>query len=276
MCEGALSVLWLSGDSELGGHVEDVLDRAGHIVTPAASTTELESIIRRVPLSVVLADVRDAGEAAFETLVHLREKTRAPVVLITTGDSDHVGRCLEMGADDCMTWPGSDGELVARVALRGRRCRGHHRDAALPELEMDAENRDVTLDGMAVDLTDREFDLLSYLAASPGVAFSAEELLAAVWSSRPEWQSVTTVTEHVYRLRKKLERDPANPQLIVTIRGRGYKFGGSATCGPRSRVETGVSTGGRGTEGVGDVDLAWSATPPGAAAAAPSEQLMCR
>lgn len=226
MKNGTVSVLWYSGDAESGSHVEDVLHDAGCIVSWASSTAEVDDIVRRTPLNVIVADVPNTSDAAFEILAHLRRKTSVPVLLLTDGDSEYVGRCLELGADDCMSWPGSDRELIARVRLRGGRCGSHYSTARLPVLDIDAVDREVTIDGMSVDLTDREFELLSYLAASPNVAFSAEQLLAAVWDSRPEWQSVTTVTEHIYRLRKKLEEDPANPQRIVTVKGRGYMFVG--------------------------------------------------
>ncbi len=75
----------------------------------------------------------------------------------------------------------------------------------------------------AVELTDREFELLGFMATSPGVPFSADQLLDAVWGSSRHWQTVGTIREHIYRLRKKLERDPSRPSLIVTERGRGYK-----------------------------------------------------
>ncbi len=78
--------------------------------------------------------------------------------------------------------------------------------------------------GTVVELTAREFELLVFLARAPRHAFSREELLQGVWSSSEDWQSTSTVTEHVRRLRGKLEVDPANPRWIVTVRSVGYRF----------------------------------------------------
>src|SRR5258706_15608086 len=90
------------------------------------------------------------------------------------------------------------------------------------DLTIDVDAREVRLGGLVVVLTKREFDLLSFLASKPGEVFSTEALLREVWASDPEWQRSRTVSEHIYRLRRKLETDPADPQRFVTIRGSGY------------------------------------------------------
>lgn len=91
-------------------------------------------------------------------------------------------------------------------------------------LSIERDSREVRLEGEKVDLTDREFDLLLYLASSPRKVFSRNDLLRDVWGSAPEWQSPKTVTEHVHRLRRKLERNPRQPRLIVTVGTAGYRF----------------------------------------------------
>jgi len=84
--------------------------------------------------------------------------------------------------------------------------------------------REVHVDGVRVDLTAKEFDLLAFLVRSPRYVFSRAQLLEQVWSSRSEWQDEATVTEHVRRLRLKIESDPERPRWIVTVRGVGYRF----------------------------------------------------
>jgi two-component system alkaline phosphatase synthesis response regulator PhoP len=89
---------------------------------------------------------------------------------------------------------------------------------------VDLDGRTVERGGVAVDLTPKEFDLLAFLAANPGRAFTRDELLRKVWASSADWQQQATVTEHVRRLRLKLEDDPSRPTLLRTVRASGYRL----------------------------------------------------
>ncbi len=91
-------------------------------------------------------------------------------------------------------------------------------------LHLDERTREVIVDGSPVDLTAKEFDLLAFLVRSPRQVFSRGQLLEHVWSSRSEWQDEATVTEHVRRVRHKVEKDPEHPKLITTVRGVGYRY----------------------------------------------------
>ena len=91
-------------------------------------------------------------------------------------------------------------------------------------LVIDRTAREVTVDGRSVELTKREFDLLAFLAAHPRRVFSRQELLSQVWGSSEDWQVPATVTEHIRRVRLKVEPDPANPRWIYNVRGVGYRF----------------------------------------------------
>ena len=92
------------------------------------------------------------------------------------------------------------------------------------DLTIDSATRDVSVGGKPVVLTAKEFDLLAFLAASPRQVFDREQLLSQVWSSSTEWQDPATVTEHVRRIRRKIEADPDNPRWVCTVRGVGYRF----------------------------------------------------
>ena len=91
-------------------------------------------------------------------------------------------------------------------------------------LEIDTGSREVRVGGQTIELSRREFDLIAYLASSPGHAFTRRELLQAVWHSSGEWQTPSTVTEHVRRIRIKLQTRPDLPNWLVTVRGTGYRF----------------------------------------------------
>jgi DNA-binding response OmpR family regulator len=100
------------------------------------------------------------------------------------------------------------------------------RRLAFDGLVVDLQTREVTVGGQLVEMTAKEFDLLAFLAGSPRQVFSREQLLQQVWVSSSNWQSDATITEHVRRLRKKIEDDPDRPRWIVTVRGVGYRFEG--------------------------------------------------
>jgi DNA-binding response OmpR family regulator len=93
-----------------------------------------------------------------------------------------------------------------------------------PDLELDLTTREVHVRTQHVELRRREFDLLAFLCSSPRQVFTREQLLRHVWDSEPEWQGIGTVSEHVHRLRAKVEVDPAKPRHILTVRGVGYRF----------------------------------------------------
>jgi DNA-binding response OmpR family regulator len=90
--------------------------------------------------------------------------------------------------------------------------------------EIDGRSREVRIDGELVDLTAKEFDLLAFLASSPRQVFSRGQLLEQVWDSSTDWQDASTVTVHIRRIRRKIERDPNEPRWISTVWGVGYRF----------------------------------------------------
>ena len=146
----------------------------------------------------------------------------------TAGSFSLVG--LDLGADDYLVKPFSTGELAARARSLLRRSgapTAHKR--FVPNgvgVELDRDSREVWVDGVPVELPAKEFDLLAYFVDHPRRACTRDELLAAVWSSNSGWQNESTVTEHVYRLRLKVESDPQRPVRLRTVRAVGYRWEG--------------------------------------------------
>ncbi len=129
---------------------------------------------------------------------------------------------LEAGAADYVVEPFAARELRARALIRASVASASASDFG--ELRVDHASRRVSVRGADVELTPREYDLLAFLAARPGRVFTRQELLEAVWAASTGWQSPSTVTEHVYRLRRKIEENLRRPRWIVTVRGAGYRF----------------------------------------------------
>ena len=153
-------------------------------------------------------------------------------MIVVSGQDSEADRVvgLEVGADDYVIKPFSPREVVARVKRVLHRVQASEEVASTMDfgsLVVDTKKREVLLDGAPVELTRREFDLLAFLAASPRQVFSPDQILREVWGSEPGWQRTSTVTEHVYRLRSKLNdhpgicpMDPHRPGGRIPIRAR--------------------------------------------------------
>ncbi len=181
------------------------------------------------PPDLLVLDLMLPGLDGLELFRRLRERAPVPTIMLTArGDEDDRVLGLELGADDYLTKPFSPRELTARVRTVLRRSRS---PLAVPtstaplragDVELDPRAHEVRLRGRPVSLTAREFDLLSFLLRHPGQAFRREELLEQVWGYT--FGDTSTVTVHVRRLREKIEREPADPQMIRTVWGVGYRF----------------------------------------------------
>jgi DNA-binding response OmpR family regulator len=182
--------------------------------------------MRESPADLVVLDLMLPGIDGLEVCRRLREAGDVPVIMLTAlgGETDRVVG-LERGADDYVTKPFSPRELALRVDSVLRRTGERTEPAARVrdgDLVVDSGQHVATLAGARLSLTGREFDLLSFLVAHPGTAFSRDELLAQVWG----WSfgDHSTVTVHVRRLREKVERDPTRPERLVTVWGVGYRW----------------------------------------------------
>lgn len=153
----------------------------------------------------------------------------ATAVIVVSGHGDEVHRvvALEMGADDFVAKPINVRELALRVRnTLGRRRPAEEELLSFGELEIWPGRREVRVGGRKVDLTAMEFELLHQMAQARGEVLTRAVLLQRVWGSNIGWQSPSTVTEHMHRLRRKVEPDPSAPRWLHTVRGAGYRFSG--------------------------------------------------
>ena len=223
------SVLVVDDEPTIGEVVSAYLRRAGYETRLAADGyAALAAVAERSPDLIVL-DLMLPGVDGLEVMRRVRERpdrTSAIILLTARGGESERVTGLRLGADDYVVKPFSPAELVARVDAVLRRVdtvRAHEPTLVFDGLEIDPAARQVRRDGELLALTQREFDLLLFLARHPGRAFTRDELMDHVWQYA-FYTDTSTVTVHIRRLRTKLEADPEQPRWIETVWGVGYRF----------------------------------------------------
>ena len=219
------SLLVLSSSGAARPHLLAALDH-GHRarLRPGSLPGSIDAV---ADADLVVIDAVGSTGTGIDTLVRVRRDSGVPVVFVAgAGAGPQAVLALDLGADDVAVEPLQPGELPARIRAVLRRCRRPIRPAPLVfgRLAVHLPEREVRIDAELVETTPLEFDLLARLVLSPRQVFSRVELLQQVWGSSGAWQSPATVTEHVRRLRMKLEPDRGRPRWIRTIRGVGYRF----------------------------------------------------
>ena len=203
-----------------------LLEDEGYAVVEARDGLEAVDRFRSEAPDLVLLDLRLPGQNGFEVCRTLRAETDAPIVMVTAQDDTHdVVRGLEVGADDYVTKPFAEVELLARVRAQLRRVQRSTRQAVLRvgDMEIRVDEGTVLKAGVPVALTRTEFNLLVFLAGNPRRVFSREQLLDHVWGYTYAGDG-RLVDAHVRRLRQKVEDDPTAPTLVQTVRGLGYRL----------------------------------------------------
>ncbi len=231
----AMRVLIVDHDSVSRRDVDSHLEQEGFAVTTAPTVAAAVEELNRATFDVALLGLKLHDGSGLEILRMLRTRgTPIHVIVLSQEAREDVRvKALELGADDFVVKPFFVRELTARVqAVQRRETHAKDRLLVYGPVAIELASRRVTLDNTPVNLTTLEFDLLAFLAARPGHAFSREELLRFVWKSSANWQRESTVTEHVRRLRAKIERDPDQPRLLQTVRGTGYRFDPAAADPP--------------------------------------------
>jgi DNA-binding response OmpR family regulator len=225
-------VLIVEDDNEMATLLRTHLATEGYDVEVANSGASAIERANSAPPDLVLLDIVLGKEDGREVFRELRLMSDVPTIFLTGRglETDRIAG-LKMGADDYMVKPFSLGEMSARIESVLRRATGSDasHDPEQPTLsygplQINELTHEVRLNSELVELTSKEFALLAFLAASPRRVYSREQLLENVWMSSPEWQGGATVTEHIRRLRSKIEVDPDHPRWITTVRGVGYRF----------------------------------------------------
>lgn len=179
---------------------------------------------------IIIVDLMLPGKDGYEIIKEIRERLDVPVMVVSAkGEDINKIRGLEYGADDYLTKPFSPGELVARIKSHIRRYDRLKGNMVPSEtiihrgLEINTASRKVYVNGHEAQMTTREYELLLFLASNPGIVFSKEHILASIWGD-DYFGDTATVAVHIQKIRKKIEKDPSNPEYIETLWGAGYLF----------------------------------------------------
>ncbi|MEU4095047.1 response regulator transcription factor [Streptomyces sp. NPDC026673] len=219
------SVLVVEDDQFVRSALIRHLTEAAHTVRSVGTALEALREVAQVGFDVVILDLGLPDLDGAEALKMLRGLTDVPVIIATARDDEsEIVRLLNAGADDYLVKPFSVEHLSARMAAVLRRSRSHEADRVLRVggLQIDVLRRQADLDGTPLDLTRREFDLLSFLAARPGVVVARRELLSEVWQQ--SYGDDQTIDVHLSWLRRKLGETAARPRYLHTLRGVGVKL----------------------------------------------------
>ena len=222
-------VLVVDDDTALAEMLGIVLRSEGLEPVFCADGDSALEVFRQSRPDLVLLDLMLPGKDGIEVCRLIRSESGVPIVMLTARtDTVDVVLGLESGADDYVVKPFKPKELIARVRTRLRRTDEPSPEAlVIGDLTIDVAGHVVRRDGVPIALTPLEFDLLVALARKPWQVFTREVLLEQVWGYRHA-ADTRLVNVHVQRLRSKIERDPENPEIVVTVRGVGYKAGAAA------------------------------------------------
>jgi len=226
-------VLIVEDNPEIAQQVQWHLGDLGIRVDHAGDGSSGLAQARRHAYDLIILDLMAPGHEGRALCRQLRADHCATPILILTARHSEIDRvlCLEAGADDCMTKPFGFLELIAQVKAILRRNPQSSREAIthrphrFPELglEINIARREVVVRGNPVELTPKEFDLLWHLARYPGHVFSRAQLLDSIWGNDHAGYE-HTINSHINRLRNKIENNPAEPEIVRTVWGVGYKF----------------------------------------------------
>jgi DNA-binding response OmpR family regulator len=227
----ARQALVIEDDPAIRRGIVDALKFSGFDTIEAGTGDSGWELARTAECDIVLLDLILPGRLGLEILRDVREVRPTLPVIILTAKGEEADRIkgLRLGADDYMVKPFSIRELLARMEAVLRRSPerpGRDEKIAIDAGTVDLPRREVRFsDGVRAELSEREAELLGYLACNRGRAISRDEILARVWRLEPRNMDTRAIDMHIARLREKLRDDPASPQVIRTVRGKGYMFG---------------------------------------------------
>ena len=221
-------ILLVEDETALSEPLAFLLEREGYDVTIAADGPAALAEFDRVGSDLILLDLMLPGLSGTEVCREIRQRSSVPIIMLTAKDSEvDIVVGLELGADDYVTKPYSTRELLARIraVLRRQVETGQDEDNVLEAgtVRMDVERHTVAVDGVDTPMPLKEYELLEFLLRNAGRVLTRGQLIDRVWGS-DYFGDTKTLDVHIKRIRSRIERTPSEPQMLVTVRGLGYRF----------------------------------------------------
>lgn len=228
--EQTIHILVVDDEPDIRRILHIMLEHQGYRVHEAINGRRAVEYIRENPdTDLILMDIMMPELGGVEASREIRSISSAPILFLTAKSQERdMLQAYQSGGDDYLVKPFSSAELLMRVKSLLRRYRVYkgkiNGKILRQDIVLDEENRRVLRDGAAVELTETEFSILQYLAAQKGKVVSVNDIYENVWHEKYMPASNNTVMVHIVNLRKKLERNPAEPRLIRTVWGKGYQI----------------------------------------------------
>ena len=225
-----MNILVCDDDKEIVGAIEVYLKNEGYTIFKAYDGLEALNVLDKNEIHLVIMDVMMPNLDGMRTTMRIREEKNIPIIMLSAKSEDYdkiTG--LNIGADDYITKPFNPLELIARVKSQLRRYVNlgsmeiKKRVFKTGGLEVDDEQKTVTVDGQPIVMTPTEFGILKLLTENAGKVFSMEQIYESVWNE-PAYNPENTVAVHVRRIREKIEINPKNPKYLKVVWGIGYKI----------------------------------------------------
>ncbi len=225
-----IKILLVEDEESISEPLAFLLEREGFEVTVVADGASAPAEFNRVQPALVLLDLMLPGMSGTEICREIRQTSQTPIIMLTAKDSEvDIVVGLELGADDYVTKPYSSRELLARIRALLRRSElqpldeGDDAVVAIGDLRLDTAKHSLLVRGESVAIPLREFELLEYLMRNAGRVLTRGQLIDTIWGS-DYFGDTKTLDVHIKRIRSRIESDPANPTLLSTVRGVGYRF----------------------------------------------------
>lgn len=226
------TILVVDDEKEIRDLIEIYLKNEGYNTLKASDGLEALSLLKTREVQLIILDVMMPNMDGIRACMKIREERNTPIIMLSakSEDLDKI-MGLTTGADDYITKPFNPLELIARVKSQLRRYIKLNNNSVafgravleIDDLVINTETHEVSIEGKAVKLTPREFDILELLARNPGKVFSIENIYQSIWQES-FIQSDNTVMVHIRKIREKIEKDPRKPRYIKTVWGVGYKI----------------------------------------------------
>ncbi|WP_343209656.1 response regulator transcription factor [Anaerolentibacter hominis] len=219
-------ILLVEDDKAIAKNLVLLLRSEGFMVTHASARREAVALLAKDQFDLALVDISLPDGNGFTVYTEIKEKGDIPVIFVTAfGDEASVVTGLNMGADDYVIKPFRPRELIARINTALRKIGGRGNVFEIRGLSVDTSSGVVKKEGGEIPLSALEYRLLLVFVNNPKQIITRSRLLDELWDAAGEFVNDNTLTVYIKRLREKIENDPANPQIILTVRGTGYKLG---------------------------------------------------